>query len=221
MCERDKIYDVSFTGAYAAAYSVDTQPCQQLNLNNGTASVQCINLIQQGTGLSQRIGNEVFIKKALIRLVLSATGNALAYQSYGRILLIYDKQPNGAYMSTANMLSQLNQDNSISTGNFLSNLNPYWFERFDILWDELLVNPPVVAGDIATASTTSATEHEEYVFEKEINLGVNTIYTGSSNPMVIANIVSGALLLATLGSSAAGVDDPWCLNGYVRICFEE
>ena len=61
-----------------------------------------INGIVQGAGNNQRIGNKVSLKA--LRMKGQIINLATAVQTYARLLVVYDKQPNGALPTYATVM---------------------------------------------------------------------------------------------------------------------
>lgn len=215
-----KTVDKIFSGAYAlGVYTVDQEPLQSIPINTNTNLVQCINLIQQGSGISQRIGNKVNLKSLRMRLRIVPTGVNCGQSNYARIMLLWDKQPNGTYIASNSILSDSIQNNTVSNGTLTSNINPNFFDRFVVLRDIFRALPQVEAGDVTQVDTLAPTEGSCLVIDDYVKLKeMQTIYTGTANPTLISNVTSGALLLLVLGSRAA-TTDPWQIQGHMRLRF--
>lgn len=220
--EEVKTLDIQFTGAYAATYTVDTQPCQILNLNNGTACVQSLNLIQQGAGISQRIGNKVSLKSLRLRLrLINNTVSTNAIISHARVMVLYDRNPNGAYVAANTILGESLQSNSIGTGTMDSNINPNFFDRFVVLMDKHLVLPPYTSTGVGNVYTYGPSENEEMKIEEFIRLkNLECQYNGTANPMTIAYQNIGSLQILCFGDTASATQ-PWSLNGTARLRFRD
>lgn len=219
-----KTVDFQFTGAYVAggAYTPDTQPFQQLLCNSGTACVQAVNLAQQGTGISQRDGNKISMKSLRIRMALNiAALQANTATSNVRVMLIYDRQPNAAYIASNAILGESLQSNTIGTGTMFSNLNPNFFERFRVLMDKQQTLPPFDNGVIGSTGLTGPTALETFKIDEFIPLkDLETLFNGTANPMTIAQVTTGALLLVCFGDSADGAA-PFGWKGTVRLRFRD
>lgn len=97
-----------------------------------------VNLIAQGTGVNQMLGSKVYIKRISVRFEIYMTsGGDAAIQNVfndrnARVMLVLDKQCNGA----AAVISQI-----LSSNNFNSFMNIENSKRFIIL-KEWMINPP-------------------------------------------------------------------------------
>lgn len=219
-----KTCDFQFTGAYVAGgvYTPDTQPFQQLLTNSGTACVQAVNLCQQGTGISQRDGNKISMKSLRIRLALAVVNGVVnGGTSNVRVALIYDRQPNAAYIASNAIFGESLQANTIGTGTMFSNLNPNFFERFRVLMDKQITLPPFDNGMIGSTGLTGPTTDETFKIDEFIPLkDLETLYNGTANPMTIAQITTGALLLVVFGDNADATA-PYGYKGTVRLRFHD
>jgi len=220
--QETKTLDVKFSGAYAAGtYTPDTSPLQMLPVNTQTNVVQCLNLVQQGAGISQRIGNKISLKSVRIRLGFAATANDIDTPVQARIIVLYDRQPNGAYASSNNILSDSNQDNTIVNGIATSNLNPNFFDRFVVLKDTFVMLQPKNADSVANTDVNGPTTMDAFVYDEYIKLrNLESQYNGTANPITIAYVNIGALLILVFGDKAAG-SDPWQLKGHSRLRFRD
>jgi len=217
--EEVKTLDIQFTGAAAAAYTADTQPAQLLNLNNGTACVQSMNLIQQGAGISQRIGNKISLKSCRLRLALLNNGTNQATTVRARVMLLYDRNPNGGYVAANSILGESLQSNTIGTGTMYSNLNPNFFDRFVVLMDDIITLPPWVSSSIATSDMTGPTTDRNFLIDRYIPLkNLECVYNGTANPMTIAFQNTGSLQILCFGD-VASASVAFNLVGTARIRF--
>lgn len=218
---------MQFTGAYNAVYTPDLQPCQVLNTNNGTACVQGLNMVQQGPGISQRIGHKVSLKSVRLRMGMRLD-NAVAQpvNTKVRVMLLYDRSPSiasgaGAYKAMNNILGESLQANTIGSGTATSNLNPNYFDQIVVLMDKYITLTPFDNAPITATEITGPTDQTPFVIDEFIRLkDLETIYNGTANPLTIANITTGALLLATYGDTAAAAQ-PWTIFGSTRLRFRD
>lgn len=88
-----------------------------------------VNCIQQGATVANRIGNKVVCKSIHFKGTLSANPANL---SVARVMLVYDKQPNGAFPAWADLI--LDQPGAVS--GVYSSLNIANKSRFQVLRDQ-------------------------------------------------------------------------------------
>lgn len=218
MTDEINTLDWQFTGAYAAAYTADTQPAQVLNIDTGTATLQALNLAQQGTGISQRLNNKIAMKSLRLRLSLKTSGNNQPAKAVGRLMVLYDRNVNGTYPAVNNILSESLQNNTIAAGIYSSNLNPNFFDRFAVLMDKFITIPPQ-EGVIANTQDTGPTVMEAFQVDEFIKLkNLESQFSATSSPMTIANIQTGALYILSYGDTAAA-NVGWCWQGSARLRF--
>jgi hypothetical protein len=224
-----KTLDTLFTGAYAAVYTPDTVPCQVLNTNTGTACVQALNLIQQGAGISQRIGHKVSLKSLRLRLSMEPLNNVdNGWALKTRILVMYDRNPDGTYPAMNVILANITQANQTQAGTYLDNLNPNFFDRFVVLMDKFITLPVYdSAGVISNSNQVGPTNQEAFILDEYIKLkDLETIYGNTANnlqtanPMTIAYIQTGALLIMSMGGIAA-INSPYCFTGTARLRYRD
>lgn len=152
-----------------------------VDLNIGTATavsttpaITPVNLIAQGTNVSNRVGNVIRCTRYEIKTV-TVVGDVTQMM---RLCVIWDKQPNGA--------TALDTDIWAQAGQPLSQRNNDKLKRFDILWDEIF---------------TLDTNDSVIVINKVIPINRFTEYNGSTG--LISNITTGALLLYQCSDSGA------------------
>lgn len=223
-----KCLDASFTEAYNSTWTQDTFPQRVLNINY-VPSFQSVNLIQQGPAISQRIGNKVALKSIRLRFGLSATGGGIQGDSYDtRVMLVYDRQPNGAYPSVNDLFNGVDQANAIMNPTqselVTSNLNPNNFERFTVLMDKMYTIPsPTIHSPTELSSglagPTGDGQGLPWFIDEYIKLkGLECTFKGQTNPEVVGDITTGNLFLVGLGEYSAP-NTFWALKGHVRLRF--
>lgn len=90
-----------------------------------------LNCVQQGATAYNRIGTKIQIKSIYFNCLLSLMGSAPTSNSC-RLMLVYDRQPNGAFPALSSILS----DNISSAPNFTCGVNMANRSRFVILRDQ-------------------------------------------------------------------------------------
>jgi len=150
-----------------------------------------------------RIGRKVTIKAIQVRgnIFLEQADNMGAGQSEaytGRIMLIWDSQPNGTAASAADIWAV--------PGTPHSYLNLDSRDRFKVLRSEAWSFDPILISSVATQSV-AAWNRTNYCFEWYLrNVNLDVIFNGT-NGGTIADIVSGALLMAFLSDTGADLTD--------------
>ncbi|ACQ78159.1 hypothetical protein [Circovirus-like genome RW-B] len=210
-----KTVDYQFSAAYAVPYVGDSQPFPLLNCTNATGNIQCVNLVQQGTGVAQRIGNKICMRSLRIRLRFVEAGtddNQAPY--FARIMLIYDRNPNSLYIATNNILANALQNNTLGNGTLDSSLNPTYYDRFVVLRDWYQTIP--------TFQESTSNVAPNWIIDDFVNLkNLETTYNGTANPMTINQVSVGALLLFVISDQVAATSDAVALGGNLRLRFHD
>ena len=124
-----KFFDVSITNGTwpLIASATGAEPATAF------AGITELNDILQGAGAYQRVGQKVVIKSFAFKCNLEL-GGAPPVMGNGRIMIIYDRQPNGAFPSISDILSI-----NVSTAPvFTSGINMSKKSRFSILTDQYI-----------------------------------------------------------------------------------
>ena len=136
-------------------------------------SINCLNDVAQGTTAITRIGRKILMKSILVQGILATnTGNN------ARVLIVYDRQPNGALPAATDVLTS----NTIMAVQNLDNR-----DRFLILAD---IMPYDQVENISNPSANSGFGYKRY-----IKCNLETIYSGNAG--TIADIMSGSLIMMT------------------------
>lgn len=154
--------------------------------NLGTPTTLCIS---QGTGPNDRTGRKVMLRSYQHRASLSFPAGATA----GRLVVVYDKQPNGAQA----LASEVFQTTTIESPLNLANS-----DRFVVLCDQMLI------GDSTIGSGLSGYLTGEPCYRK---VKLESIYGGPAIP------ISGHISIwAILNNSAASPSGPITVDSRVR-----
>lgn len=184
-------------------------------------TIQALNLIQQGTKESQRIGNKIVLDKLHLKLYLHSY-EAWTSVSYIRFAIVYDRNVNGVYALPSDIYSDLLQDGTLLSGNFDSQVNVNNTERFDIIYDSFLSLPPVITGGVG--QVTGPTTQNTFVIDKCIDLPqLETLYLGNtlvSSALQITQVTTGALYILVWGDVDIG-QNPWIVQGTTRVEFRD
>lgn len=156
-----------------------------------TGSVTPLNLIAQGTDNTTREGRQVVITSCHIRALIQPT-QAASQPSLCRWLLVWDKQPNGALATVANILKQ--DSGSVSSSQNPLNLDNR--ERFIVLRDK-----GYSTGNQNLTATTAVADSTTYYVNEYVKINAKTTFSGTT--AAIGSIATGALLLVTIGNRAS------------------
>jgi len=148
--------------------------------------ITCLNEVQQGATSFNRIGAKILIKSVDFRTTLFHGGSGPTAQ-YARLMLVWDKQPNGAFPAFADILSD-----NISTAPALSSgLNMANKDRFTILRNQTF------ACDVAGSS--GAQEVKWFVKTR-----IETMY--KANTGAIGDITTGAIYFVAVSGGSGAVN---------------
>lgn len=178
-------------------------PAVSLTLNT-TAQITALNLISAGSSFFNRVGRRIEMKSLHVSGVVSQTTTATVHDDYGRILVIYDRQTNGALPTISNILASYDQSGASTTSVF-SNINPDERERYLVLADIRLALPACPSGTgVTSASDGVTTTFNINRFIKLRNL--LTHYKADSAPAVIGDVATGGLYIIGYGGLASGTE---------------
>ncbi|AXH76584.1 MAG: coat protein [Cressdnaviricota sp.] len=185
------------------------------NLVGGTPWI-LVNGIVQGAGNNQRIGNKVSLKA--LRMKGQIINLATAVQTYGRLLVIYDKQPNGALPTYAAVM-QTRDSAGAATNTAFSDPNFDNKERFTILRDTTIVFPSVTntVGVLTNVGFDQQSKSDINIFNVDMYIklkGLHTAYTGATAG--IADISTGSLLFAVMIHQGAAT---WTFRNVERLTY--
>lgn len=175
-----------------------------------------VNGIVQGAGNNQRIGNKVSLKA--LRMKGQIINLATALQTYGRLLVIYDKQPNGALPTYAAVM-QTRDSAGAATSTAFSDPNFDNKERFTILRDTTIVFPSVTntLGVLTNVGFDQQSKSDINIFNVDMYIklkGLHTAYTGATAG--IADISTGSLLFAVMIHQGAAT---WTFRNVERLTY--
>lgn len=175
-----------------------------------------INGVVQGAGNNQRIGNKIALKA--LRMKGQILNLATAVQTYGRLLVIYDKQPNGALPTYASVM-QTRDSAGAATNTAFSDPNFDNKERFTILRDTTIVFPSVTntVGVLTNVGFDQQAKNDINIFNVDMYIklkGLHTAYTGATAG--IADISTGSLLFAVMIHQGAAT---WTFRNVERLTY--
>lgn len=172
----------------------------QFNSNfTNSALITPLNLVRVGPSYTNRVGRTIHLKSICLYGTIYFSGSDNT-SDYGRILLVYDRQTNGALPAITDILGTHAQDGTTTTSNYsMQNLNNK--DRFIILHDQRLFLPSTTTGVALDTDPVSVTFN--IWMEPELR-GLTTQYKSDSSPAVISDIATGSLL-AVVYSGVASV----------------
>lgn len=171
---------------------------------NQTAVITPINLIRVGSTFCNRIGRKINMKSVKVdgNINFIRTVND---EDYVRIMIVYDRQTNGALPAIADILQDTDQATANTTNSF-SGANVNNVDRFQVLRDHRIHLPSFTytAGQVSNLGGVDPVSTTFFIDDYIKLNGLLTQYKADSSPAVIGDIASGALYLVTFGSAVAG-----------------
>jgi len=167
-----------------------------INSTNTNGSSFVLNLIQQGAGSWNRVGrkthiNSIRIKGAFnwITVPTFATGSTLT--NLVRMTVVWDKQPSGAAVPTFDAVFGITAQDGTESCPDITNPPRYDnMDRFVVLREKTIHQPTTPIPSFGTGpSTTVICELDEYIKVPRLE----SVYSGNSSPMTIADISTGAV----------------------------
>lgn len=153
----------------------------------------------EGSGFNNRIGRRIRMKSLQLRgfIYIDNTNAAVRNPGLLRLMFVYDRQPNGAVPSVADLL--LTTDPSGATGSTVyAGVNMNNRDRFFVLRDRTIPIPPL--GINGVASTTVGTmvygPPSELKIEEFINLrGLEAHFKATTG--AVTDIATGSIIMLT------------------------
>nr|WAE42584.1 MAG: capsid protein [Cressdnaviricota sp.] len=175
---------------------------------NSTAQITPINLIQAGSTFTNRVGRRIEMHSLhMTGAVTNIANRSTVANDYARIIIVYDRQPNGAVPSIGTIFASYDQTTTATTS-VTSGVNPDERERFVVLMDQRMVLPPVSQASAGVYGQTDGSiegNKDVWSVNRFIKLrGLTTHFKADSSPAVIGDIATGSLLAITWGSINSG-----------------
>lgn len=160
-----------------------------------------------GVGVNNRVGRKIKMKSLTIYGdIVRRLTNAASNNDHLRLMLIYDRQPNGAVPGLSDVLQSTDVSGTTQT-NAQAMLNLTNGERFKVLrdwhWklDQTAISAPLpnIEDAQVTSGHVSPCQFKVYIPLKGLPVSYNAGVAGTQ-----ADIATGALYLMSLGLNAAG-----------------
>lgn len=165
--------------------------------NNNMATntgVTLLNGCTPGTQSSQRVGRKIAIASinidGYIRAHLSTDDAALIPSYNSRLVLVWDKQPNGTIPVKSDIFSSKVTTTGVETGLYIAGVAYKNMQRFQVLWDKRLTYN---AGTFGFNDSGLAVVTIDIRIKKFLKVNLQTNYQGDDDG--IGSIASGALFL--------------------------
>lgn len=160
------------------------------------ASSFVLNLVQQGAGSWNRVGRKIHSKSLRIVGNLQITSAPTVATGVGsenliRMVVVWDQQPSGGSIPTFDTIFGITaQDGTESTPDVTCPPRYDNMDRFRVLKDCTYSNRPAFVSSLGSGPASNAViPIDEYLKLS----GQETVFSGQSNPMTIADISTGAI----------------------------
>lgn len=190
---------------------------------NSTVAYTLLNAIQNGSGPTQRIGSKIKLAGVQLRLALKTLRSSTDLQEAWRVIIVYDRQPNGAAPTVSTLTGGLDYAGSeIQADGIFDMIHPSNRDRYIVLYDKT-VRPrymSTTAGPVAPVSAVAG-DQQYMLINKFVKIpGFPTVYGASSTPPVVGDIRTGSLYVITMGNVASG-SETQCLYGSMRTFYHD
>nr|DAE83700.1 MAG TPA: capsid protein [Cressdnaviricota sp.] len=169
-------------------------------------SFALLNSVRVGDNSWQREGKNITFSRMSILGHITLTGDATATGSdFCRMLIVHDKQTNGAIFSYASLLANI-ANGGASTSTVYTQRNVNNMRRFTILFQKQFSRPPIgAAGTVATVSNNYSQLHGDTGYNPMVRsskkISVKTVYEADAG--TVADITRGSIYLLCIGLYAA------------------
>lgn len=179
-----KIYDADQAGV-----SPPATPAQNLP---ATGTVVCVNQLVTGSGVQNFTGNQITIKSVAYRFEVDLPASAAnQVMTSGRVMLIWDRQPNGA-VPAYNVI--------FSSASYLAFANVNTRDRFVILRNDQI--------------SLSPNGQQTVFLERFVKVNMTSTFVNGQSSAGVPN--TGALLLVYISDQATSANQP-TITGIVRV----
>lgn len=188
-----------------------------LNFNT-TGSFLLLNAPVAGANEYQRIGRKISMSSAQLRgYVRFAQAGTTPSNDFLRLILFYDRQPNGAAPAVADILLDVDNTGGTNTS-AISSLNINNADRFKVLRDLYWSIPSASAATEQNGTTggDKALDYKPASFRDFISLKGMETHFNAGTAGTIADITSGSLYLLALGMRASA-DSQWQVAVNTRV----
>jgi len=176
-----------------------------LSTTNTNGDSFVLNLIQMGSGSWNRIGRKVNLQSIRLRGILTYLFSPAAVTlnlsaNTVRMVVVWDRQPSGAAIPAFDQIFGTTTQTGTEACLFLDPLRYDNTDRYTVLRDVVKTASPMTTQVGGSANQITV----QCPFDEYIKLGGReTVFSGQSNPMTIADISTGALYVYFRADSVA------------------
>lgn len=176
---------------------VDTSSAN-LNCSSAYPQLLCNGLVP-GTGSNNRVGRKISMRSISLRgWIFFAQAGTTPTADFMRLVLVYDRQPNGALPAFADVFQDTNQAGTTNTDS-LSNVNINNADRFKIIKEFVWASP----GAAAAAAYSGINEQRVLELKAFIKLNALETHYNAGTAGTVADITTGSLFLMAAGLNGA------------------
>lgn len=165
-----------------------------------TGTVNLLNGVATGTDFTERIGRKILIKSIYIQGIVQ-TLDTVSNNCLNRLIVVLDKQPNGAAPAINDVLVSSNSTEQLNLNNR---------DRFRILADKRFATAQIDT-TATQAFAGSPTCHVVKIYKK---CNITTQYSGTTNG--IGSLATNAIHMITVGNQVPGSGGNFILSARVR-----
>lgn len=190
---------------------------------NTTAAITCVNLVQVGSSMFNRIGRKIEMRSVRMNayMITAPVTRATVFPDFGRVMIVYDRQTNGAFPAIADILQDTEQSGTNST-TAQSGLNMNNRERFVTIMDKRITIPQATAtAGVLTNVFPNAQELPAKFNEFRKLRGLTTHFKADSNPAVIGDVATGGLYVISFASNQASGTELFSLDWNLRLKYTD
>lgn len=181
----------------------------------GTVVGTTLNACIEGIDTYHRIGKRIGMKYLHVKGYIQPT-NASTVDDIGRMMIVYDKQPNQASVNLGNVITDSNAGGG-SIG--LSHRNASTLSRFTVLKDEMWYLPRATAVQAVVSNSNPNPVQSQFVINWFLPLkGRETEYV--ANAGTYTDITVGALQMYFFTENPSINAIPWQFIGVTRVKFQ-
>lgn len=182
--------------------------------------VTALNLIQTGTGSWNRIGRKTHLTSVrclgYASAIMFRNTDGEFYGNSLRIILVWDKQPSGASEPAFDDIFKYTDQTGTEVSEWYSPPAYDTMDRFTVIKDWTV--------DALPGCSPAAGDAMRYNYKIECFVplpNLESVYSGQSNPMTIADINTGALYLIARAEGDTAAQSLWDLNLICRLRYHD
>lgn len=187
-----------------------------------TATFTLLNGLVIGAAINNRIGRKISMRSLRIRggIYVSATTVNSLYE-FGRLILIYDRQANGAAPVIGDLLQDEDAAGTTTTTAF-SGLNMSNAARFKVIKTWQFKAEQSAGAAITNSEPSQVTTDAQTCYNIDTFINLKDLETGfnAGNAGTVADIATGSLYMVTIGLNTAA--NAWLnFRGVVRLRYRD